>query len=61
MKKKTKSSVKKRFFLLKSGLIKKGKSFKKHILTKKKKKIKRKMKKMNYVNKNDIKSIKLMI
>ncbi|WP_339044813.1 50S ribosomal protein L35 [Candidatus Zinderia endosymbiont of Aphrophora alni] len=61
LKKKTKSSAKKRFKISSNGTIKRAQAFKRHILTKKTTKNKRKLRKIIKIHKNDIPSIKLML
>ena len=58
---KTKSSAKKRFKLTGSGKIKRKHAFKSHILTKKAKKRKRNLTQDGFVDKADVKSIKLQL
>ena len=58
---KSKSSAKKRFKLTGSGKIKRKHAFKSHILTKKATKRKRNLTKDGFVNKTDVKSIKLQL
>jgi large subunit ribosomal protein L35 len=58
---KSKSSAKKRFKLTGSGKIKRKHAFKSHILTKKAKKRKRNLTKDGFVDKTDLKSIKLQL
>ena len=60
-KQKTKSSAKKRFKLTGSGKIKRKHAFKSHILTKKSKKRKLKLRHSGLVNKVDVPSIKNML
>lgn len=58
---KTKSSAKKRFKISSNGIIKRRQAFKRHILTKKTTKRKRKLRKISKIHKNDFLSIKLML
>lgn len=58
---KSKSSAKKRFKLTGSGKIKRKHAFKSHILTKKAKKRKRNLTQDGFVDKTDLKSIKLQL
>ena len=60
-KQKTKSSAKKRFKLTGSGKIKRKHAFKSHILTKKSKKRKLKLRHFNLVHKSDEASVKQML
>mgnify|MGYP000422479859 CR=1 FL=1 len=60
-KQKTNSSAKKRFKLKKSGVIKRNKQNRRHILTKKSPKRKRGLRKATYVSKADYKNIQEMI
>ena len=57
-KQKTHSASKKRFVLKKSGLIKRNKMNRRHILTKKTPSRKRKLRKATYVSKADERNIK---
>ena len=54
---KTHSASKKRFKKLKSGLIKKSKAFRRHLLTKKTAERKRRLRANSYISKVDVKSI----
>lgn len=58
---KTKSAARKRFTLLKSGLVKRAKCGKNHILTKKEQKRKRNLRKGTYVSKTQERTIKSLI
>ncbi len=58
---KSKSSAKKRFKLTGSGKIKRKHAFKSHILTKKATKRKRNLTQDGFVDKADVKSIKLQL
>lgn len=58
---KTNSSAKKRFKLKKSGVIKRNKQNRRHILTKKTPSRKRGLRKATYVSKADAKNIKELI
>ena len=58
---KTKSSAKKRFKLTGSGKIKRKHAFKSHILTKKSKKRKLKLRHFGLVHKNDAPAVKQML
>lgn len=60
-KQKTRSTAKKRFSLTKNGLIKRGTQHRRHILTKKAKDRKLRLKKSAYVSKADAKNIMKMI
>lgn len=60
-KKKTKSSVKKRFTVTGTGKIKRKHAFKSHILTKKSTKRKRQLTHSTIVDKTDSKNIKEML
>lgn len=60
-KQKTKSTAKKRFTLKKSGLIKRGKQNRRHILTKKSPSRKMGLRKGAYVSKADAKNIRQLI
>jgi len=60
-KQKTKSSAKKRFKLTGSGKIKRKHAFKSHILTKKSKKRKLKLRHFGLVHKSDEASVKQML
>ncbi|MCK9216837.1 MAG: 50S ribosomal protein L35 [Firmicutes bacterium] len=60
-KQKTHRSSAKRFSLTKSGKIKRAKAFKKHILTKKTAKRKRRLRKGTYVSPAEAKNIKKLI
>jgi large subunit ribosomal protein L35 len=51
---KTHSGAKKRFKKLKSGLVKAGKPFRRHLLTKKSAKRKRQLRNGLYINKRDV-------
>lgn len=55
---KTKSGAKKRFKFIANGKIKRKKSFKNHLLTKKENKRKRRLSYFSRVHKSDIKNIK---
>ena len=57
-KQKTHSGAKKRFSLKKSGVIKKNKQNRRHILTKKSKDRKRALKRASYVSNADYKNVK---
>ena len=54
---KTKSAAKKRFKKLKSGLIKRAKAYRRHLLTKKSRKTKRDLRRIAYVSCADHKNI----
>ncbi|AGS06768.1 50S ribosomal protein L35 [Candidatus Profftella armatura] len=58
---KTKSSAKKRFFIRTGGVIKRGQAFKRHILTKKSTKVKRKLRGLASVHKSNIASVRAMM
>lgn len=58
---KTVKGAAKRFKVKKSGKIKRGASFRSHILTKKSQKRKRGLKSPKYVNKVDIKQVKELL
>ena len=58
---KTNSSAKKRFKIKKSGVIKRNKQNRRHILTKKSTSRKRGLRKATYVSKADAKNIKELI
>ena len=58
---KSHSGVKKRFSLKKSGLVKRSKAFGRHILSTKKKKRKKQLKKATHVFKGEAKTIKRML
>ena len=60
-KQKTHRASAKRFSLTKSGKIKRGKAFKKHILTKKSPKRKRNLRKTGYVSPAEAKTVKRLI
>ncbi len=60
-KQKTHSGAKKRFTLKKSGVIKKNKQNRRHILTKKSKDRKRALKRASYVSNADYKNVKEML
>ncbi len=60
-KQKTHSGAKKRFTLKKSGVIKKNKQNRRHILTKKSKDRKRALKRASYVSNADYKNVKGML
>ena len=60
-KQKTHSGAKKRFTLKKSGVIKKNKQNRRHILTKKSKDRKRALKRATYVSNADYKNIKELL
>jgi len=60
-KQKTRKGVAKRFNITKSGRVKRAKAFKSHILTKKRKKRKRSLRKGSYVTSSDAKSIKKLL
>lgn len=55
---KTKRAAAKRFRVLKSGKIKRGRAFGAHILTKKKRNRKTANKKIDYVHASDVKKLK---
>jgi large subunit ribosomal protein L35 len=61
IKMKTKSSVKKRFKLTANGRIKRKRAFKRHILTGKRTKNKRQLRKGGYIAKSQEHQIKAMI
>jgi large subunit ribosomal protein L35 len=61
IKKKRHSGAKKRFKLLKSGLVKYTKSKRRHLLTKKSRKLKRSLKESAYILKRDIRHIKPLL
>ena len=50
---KSRSSAKKRFKRLSSGLIKRAKAYRRHLLTKKARKNKRQLRQPAYINKSD--------
>jgi large subunit ribosomal protein L35 len=54
---KTKSAVKKRFKKLKSGLIKRAKAYRRHLLAKKTRNTKRNLRKISYVSSVDYRHI----
>ncbi len=58
---KTHSGAKKRFSLTKSGLVKRGKAYKSHILAKKSTKRKRNLRKGSYISAADAKNVKILI
>lgn len=58
---KTNSAAKKRFKKLKSGKIKRAKSLRRHILTKKSRKRKRHLRQGSYISKVDSQSIREML
>ncbi|MDI3535559.1 50S ribosomal protein L35 [Eubacteriaceae bacterium ES2] len=58
---KTHRGAAKRFKIKKSGVIKRSKAFKRHILNKKSRKTKRNLRKAAYLTKGDAKVVKLMI
>ena len=58
---KTHSGAKKRFTLKKSGVIKKNKQNRRHILTKKSKDRKRALKRASYVSNADYKNVKELL
>jgi large subunit ribosomal protein L35 len=58
---KTHSGAKKRFSLTKSGLVKRGKAYKSHILNKKSTKRKRNLRKGSYISPADEKNVKILI
>jgi large subunit ribosomal protein L35 len=58
---KTKSGAAKRFKLRGSGSIKRGRAFKRHILTKKTTKNKRQLRGMQTVHESDMQSIRAML
>lgn len=58
---KTNSSAKKRFKVTGSGKIKRGKAYTSHILTKKSKKRKKRLRLATLVSKGDSKRIKLLL
>jgi len=58
---KTNSSAKKRFKVTGSGKIKRRKAFKNHILTKKSKKRKKRLRLATLVHKSEVKRIKLLL
>ncbi|MBL7157673.1 MAG: 50S ribosomal protein L35 [Candidatus Omnitrophica bacterium] len=58
---KTRKSVKKRFKFTKKGRIKRGRSFRSHILTKKSRKRKRALRKAGLVSKTEEKTIKRLM
>ena len=58
---KTKKSASKRFRFRGSGKLKRGQAFKRHILTKKSKKTKRKLRLVKSISKSDLKSVKNMM
>lgn len=60
-KQKTHSGAKKRFTLKKSGVIKKNKQNRRHILTKKSKDRKRALKRASYVSNADYRNIKELL
>lgn len=60
-KQKSHSGAKKRFKVLKSGLVKRNKQNKRHILTKKTTKRKRDLRKADYVSKAQEKTIRNMV
>lgn len=60
-KQKTHSGAKKRFTLKKSGVIKKNKQNRRHILTKKSKDRKRALKRASYVSNADYKNVKELL
>jgi large subunit ribosomal protein L35 len=60
-KQKTKSSAKKRFIVRAGGSIKCGQAFKRHILTKKTTKVKRKLRGMTEVHATDVKRVHAMM
>ena len=58
---KTKKAVKKRFRITKKGRIKRGRAFRSHILTKKSRKRKRKLRKASLVSKTQEKTIRQLM
>jgi len=58
---KTNSAAKKRFKKLKSGIIKRECSSRRHLLTKKSRKRKRDLRKGGYISKSDSKRISLLL
>ncbi|QSZ27890.1 50S ribosomal protein L35 [Aceticella autotrophica] len=58
---KTHKGAAKRFSLTKSGKVKRAKAFRRHILTKKTRKTKRKLRKIAYFKAADAKNIKRLI
>ncbi len=58
---KTRSSAKKRFKVIRKGLIKRAKAFKRHLLTKKSAKRKDQLRKAAYVNASDVGRISRML
>ncbi len=58
---KTRSSAKKRFKVIRKGLIKRAKAFRRHLLTKKSAKRKDQLRKPAYVSKVDVERISRML
>ncbi len=58
---KTNRAARKRFKILKSGKIKRGKAFRRHILTSKDKGRKRGLRQDAYVHKADVKAVKQLL
>lgn len=58
---KTRSSAKKRLKMLSSGKIKRAKAYRRHLLTKKSAKTKRKLRETSYVGAADIRRIKKLL
>ncbi len=58
---KTKKAIKKRFRLTKTGKIKRARSFRRHILTKKSRKRKRALRKRGLVSKADARAVKKLM
>jgi large subunit ribosomal protein L35 len=58
---KTHTGAKKRFRVTKSGNVKRGQAYKKHILTKKSAKRKRNLRGGSFVNTADVKNVKEML
>jgi large subunit ribosomal protein L35 len=58
---KTKSGAKKRFKVAANGRIKRGAAFRRHILTKKSTKRKRKLRGINSVHGSDTRSVRIML
>lgn len=58
---KTHSGAKKRFSLTKSGLVKRAKAYKSHILTKKSTKRKRNLRKGSYISPAEERNVKVLI
>jgi len=60
-KRKVKSSASKRFFITGTGIIRRRKAYKSHLLTKKAKKRKRNLRQYDVVDRADLKNVKYLL